>query len=350
MVANSVQDVDWAKARDSGKINKDKWKALVKDAKPHSKKIIAFFSPKPACSTSTAKTELVFDNYTAPAGPLDASPATSHSRKTSVDDVADDSSHADLLQELTELRQQLQSMKKQVVVVMDQSRKSSDRARAALQQAQEALKLKEDAAAEAPCASQHEDYMLDLMTSAGQDMSDQRVNARIRILLQLSQQSGSDFWADITRTRRIVQFQDRASQVRDFLDSCTNILAMVYKSMFPRNPQPAGLPQLMDKFKSVDQIHLFVKAQLVAGARFALIVLKIYYPKMSLNNIVDICHAKVRERKRNVDKINDKVTPTAEKMIEDLLRMDADFFREHHYADTLDVPAGAERINIDDLI
>ncbi|KAK1648708.1 hypothetical protein QYE76_066513 [Lolium multiflorum] len=255
-------------------------------------------------------------------GPFDASPATSHSRKTFVDDFVGDSSNADLLQELNELRQQLQSMKKQAVVVMDQSRKSSDRARAALQQAQEALKQKEDAAAEASRASQREDYMLDLMTSAGQDMSgsfvdiaaeDQRVNARVEILLQLAQQSGSDFWADVARTRRIVQFQDRASQVRDFLDSCTNILAMVYKPMFPQNPQPADLPQLMDKFKSVDQIHLFVKAQLVDGAKFALIVLKICYPKMSLDNIVDICHAKLRERKRNIDKINDKVTPTVEK-------------------------------------
>jgi hypothetical protein len=65
--------------------------------------------------------QLVFENYTAAVGPFDASPAISHSRKTFVDDVVDDSSHADLSQELNELRQQLQSMKKQVVLVMDQS-------------------------------------------------------------------------------------------------------------------------------------------------------------------------------------------------------------------------------------
>ncbi|KAK1681369.1 hypothetical protein QYE76_042217 [Lolium multiflorum] len=58
LVANSGQDVDWAKAGDFGKINKDKWKALVKDAKPHSKKVLAFFTLKPAGSTSTAKTEV----------------------------------------------------------------------------------------------------------------------------------------------------------------------------------------------------------------------------------------------------------------------------------------------------
>jgi hypothetical protein len=61
-------------------------------------------------------------------------------------------------------------MKRQAVVVMDQSRKSLDRERAALQQVQEALKLKDDATAEASQASQRENYVLDLMADAGQDM------------------------------------------------------------------------------------------------------------------------------------------------------------------------------------
>ncbi|KAK1684860.1 hypothetical protein QYE76_045708 [Lolium multiflorum] len=189
------QNVDWAKAGDSGKINKEKWKALVKDAKPHSKKIIAFFTPKPAGSTSTAKTE-----------------------------------------------------------------------------------------------------------------------------------------------------------VREYLEFWTKTLAMVYNAMFPRNLQPKTLPDLMDKFKSVRRIHGFVKAQLMAGARFSMIMLQICYPKLDMSNVVDLCHAKLRKRRRNVDKINDVVTPVAEKMIEDLLRMDTAFFKEHHYADTMGASAEDERINIDDLI
>jgi hypothetical protein len=39
-------------------MNKEKWKTLVKGAKPHSKKILAFMSPKPAASTSTARMEV----------------------------------------------------------------------------------------------------------------------------------------------------------------------------------------------------------------------------------------------------------------------------------------------------
>jgi hypothetical protein len=120
--------------------------------------------------------------------------------------------------------------------------------------------------------------------------------------------------------------------------------------MFPRNPQPESLPELMKKFKSVHQIHDFVKVQLMAGARFSLIMLQICYPKLDLANLVDNCHSKLRKRRRNVDKINDAVTPVAEEMIADLLRMDATFFTDHHYADTMGTVAEGEKVTIDDLI
>jgi hypothetical protein len=50
-------------------------------------------------------------------------------------------------------------------------------------------------------------------------------------------------------------------------------------------------------------------------------MLQIFYPKLDMSNIVDLCHAKLRKRRRNIDRINDAITPVAEKMIEDLLRM-----------------------------
>jgi F0F1-type ATP synthase membrane subunit b/b' len=62
-------------------------------------------------------------------------------------------------------------MKKQALTIMEQSRKSSEREKAALRQAQEALGLKESAVAEALQATKREDYMLDLMTEASQDMA-----------------------------------------------------------------------------------------------------------------------------------------------------------------------------------
>jgi hypothetical protein len=62
-------------------------------------------------------------------------------------------------------------MIKQAITVMDKSRKLSDRERAALRQAQEALELKESAAADASWAIKRENYMLDLMTDASEDVA-----------------------------------------------------------------------------------------------------------------------------------------------------------------------------------
>jgi hypothetical protein len=213
---------------------------------------------------------------------------------------------------MAELRRQLQSMKKQAVTIMEQSRKSSNWEEAALRQVQEALEMKKTATANTAQSAQRENYMLDLMTDASQDMAgplllsycflsvfsmpllilyyfslhftgafvdaaaeEQRVNTRVATLLRLAEAHDVNFWADENRTRRIVQFQDRATQTRGFLDFCNSTLAMVYNTMFPRNPQPDNLTELMGKFKDVENIHDFVRAQMVAGAKLALIWWKI---------------------------------------------------------------------------
>ncbi|KAK1617681.1 hypothetical protein QYE76_023198 [Lolium multiflorum] len=58
LVVASGQEVDWVKAGTPQGMNKEKWKALVRDAKPHSKKLIAYLHPKSAASASTAKMEV----------------------------------------------------------------------------------------------------------------------------------------------------------------------------------------------------------------------------------------------------------------------------------------------------
>jgi hypothetical protein len=139
-----------------------------------------------------------------------------------------------------------------------------------------------------------------------------------------------------------MRFQDRAGQVREYLDFCTKTLAMVYNAMFPQNAEPKTLPDLMDKFKSVDQIHGFVKAQLLIGARFTMIMLQICHPKLDMSNTVEFCHARLKKRRRNINRINDEVTLVAEKMIEDLLRMDTEYFSKNHYVDSMGAPAEAK--------
>ncbi|KAM0825031.1 hypothetical protein ACQ4PT_069829 [Festuca glaucescens] len=58
LVAASGQKIDWVKTAAPKGLNSEKWKALVKDAKLYSKKIIAFLDPKSSASTSVAQTEV----------------------------------------------------------------------------------------------------------------------------------------------------------------------------------------------------------------------------------------------------------------------------------------------------
>ncbi|KAM0857498.1 hypothetical protein ACQ4PT_048462 [Festuca glaucescens] len=58
LVAASGQEVDWVKAGTPKGIKKEKWKTLVKDAKPHSKKLIAFLDSTSSASARTARTEV----------------------------------------------------------------------------------------------------------------------------------------------------------------------------------------------------------------------------------------------------------------------------------------------------
>jgi hypothetical protein len=58
LVADSQQDVEWVKAGSPKGMNKEKWKTLVKPAKPLSKKILAYLGLKPTSSASTTRTEI----------------------------------------------------------------------------------------------------------------------------------------------------------------------------------------------------------------------------------------------------------------------------------------------------
>ncbi|KAK1685535.1 hypothetical protein QYE76_046383 [Lolium multiflorum] len=356
LVADSRQTIDWMKVGDTEQIEQSRWKSLIKAAKPNTKKILAYLGIKPASTPSSSRPELIFDNYTPSSAPSNVSPSSSHARRAFADTAPVDDT---LSQELDELRQQLQYAKKQTLVMMEQSRKSSEAEKVALQQAHEAVAAKEIAASEAEKATTRENFMLELMNEASADMSgaftdaaaeEERVNARTTLLVNLSLDHGSLFWATPERTRQIVRFQDRASQTRDFLDFCTKTLSMVYNSMFPRNVQPKTLPDLMERFRDARSIHDFVRAQLVAGARFALIMLQICHSKLDLTQVVEKVHQKVKRRRVGVDRINTKVTPIAEEMIEDLLRMDADFFADGHYADFLGAAPEENRVTLDDIL
>lgn len=161
----------------------------------------------------------------------------------------------------------------------------------------------------------------------------QRVNERTNLLVNLSLNHGCLFWATPERTQQIVRFQDRACQVREFLNFCTRTLTLVYKTLFPRDEAPKTLPGLLEKFRDAPRIHNFLRAQLTAGARFAMIMINICHPKLDLTKIVADCLAKKSRRKNDIDTINEMVTPVAESMMDELLRMDSEFFVKGTYAE-----------------
>ncbi|KAK1606978.1 hypothetical protein QYE76_030651 [Lolium multiflorum] len=233
------------------------------------------------------------------------------------------------------------------------------REKVALQQAQDAITEKDAAVAEAAAATSRENFMLQLLTDASFDMAgsfldaateDERVEARSNVLLRLAKDHGSSFWGTPERTHQIVRFQDRALQVRDYLDFCTRTLSLVYGTMFPRNKMPETLPALMDKFRDAPRIYGFVRAQLAAGARFSMIMIKICYPKLDVGQIVPKCLAKMAKRKKNFGKYDDIVTPVAEDMMDELLRMDAEFFVKGSYAEHSTRAINNECLTIDNIL
>jgi hypothetical protein len=111
-------------------------------------------------------------------------------------------------------------------------------------------------------------------------------------------------------------------------------MGMVYNDMFPCNPQPENLPQLMEKFKNVRNIHSFVKVQMVAGAKFALIWLRIYHPKIDLDEVAQGVPVKSLKKKIKLDRHITVVSKAAEKMIDTLLEVDSAFLKEFRYDDS----------------
>ena len=92
-----------------------------------------------------------------------------------------------------------------------------------------------------------------------------RVNARVEALSDLAQPH-QVFWRDKSKTSVLVQFQDRVEQVHAYFRTCRDNLSMVYRTMFPLNPQPNSLPQLMEKCKNPAEVRKLVQNQLIAGA------------------------------------------------------------------------------------
>jgi hypothetical protein len=105
----------------------------------------------------------------------------------------------------------------------------------------------------------------------------------------------------------------------------------------------------MGKFRDVFNICDFVKAQMVAGAKLALIFMCICNSKLDLGKLVDHVLLKLSKRRMNIDRHNADATPVTDRIIDELLLVDATFFQEYRYDDlTREILSARE--NIDKMI
>ena len=110
---------------------------------------------------------------------------------------------------------------------------------------------------------------------------------------------------------------------------------MVYNAMFPRNKQPESFAELKKLFRRTENIHHFVRAQLVAGAKLALAWVRYHHRKIDFHLIA---RGFSERNKYYLTKHYEAISDPAERMVDRLLERDANFFTEFHYDFLTQVP------------
>ena len=98
--------------------------------------------------------------------------------------------------------------------------------------------------------------------------------------------------------------------------------------MFPRNQQPKTFAELNKLFRRTEDMHHFVRAQLVAGAKLALAWVRYHNKKIDFQVIA---RGLSKRKRSHLSRHYEVVTGPAERMIDRLLERDAEFFTDFHY-------------------
>ena len=118
--------------------------------------------------------------------------------------------------------------------------------------------------------------------------------------------------------------------------------------MFPRNKQPKSFEELKVLFKRTENIHHFVRAQLVRGAKLALAWVRYHHRKIDFHLIARGISDK---KKYYLTRHYDAISEPAERMIDRLLERDANFFSKYHYNTMAQVPNELlDKTKLDDWI
>jgi hypothetical protein len=101
--------------------------------------------------------------------------------------------------------------------------------------------------------------------------------------------------------------------------------------MLSRNPPPESLKQLLDAFRSSQQIHRLIELNLVAGAKFALGWIYKWHPRLNYSSM----SLNLPPGRAKLQVHMDATLQPARRIIAMLLQEDARFFCEHHYLNPL---------------
>jgi hypothetical protein len=113
---------------------------------------------------------------------------------------------------------------------------------------------------------------------------DRRVTERIAALEKVSKDTNS-LWADPRCYSVVVLLQDHAQHIGKAVDGCQRSLTTMYSVMLPRNPPPENFKQLLDAFRSSQQIHRLIELNLVDGANFALGWIRKWHPRLNYSSM-----------------------------------------------------------------
>jgi hypothetical protein len=95
----------------------------------------------------------------------------------------------------------------------------------------------------------------------------------------------TSLWADPRCHSAVVLLHDRAQHIGEAVDGCQRLMMTMYSVILPRNPPPESFKQLLDAFRSSQQIHRLIELNLVAGANFALGCIRKWHPRLNYSSM-----------------------------------------------------------------
>jgi hypothetical protein len=109
----------------------------------------------------------------------------------------------------------------------------------------------------------------------------------------------------------------------------------MFSVMLPRNPFLENFGQMLEIFKTSQQIHRLIELNLIVGTNFALASVRKWHSKLNFNTISQGLPPPQRSRAVPMQVHMDAMLEPSRRMITNLLEADARFFREYHYLNPL---------------